>query len=191
MILNCFDIDETLFQTYARIRVWKEGKLIKTLSNSEFNVYKLGDGETFDFSEFRDSKLFHDTSEPIHEILNFAKEIIAKQEESHKTILLTARADFDDRDLFLEKFRSHGFPIDEVYVERSGNLGRFNKTYSSCIAKMCILRKYIRSNMFSTIKLYDDCQKNLVGASKLVKMHPEINIETYLVVNNSITEFQR
>ena len=40
-----------------------------------------------------------------------------------KVILVTARADMDDRDLFLKTFEANGYPLDNVYIERAGNLG--------------------------------------------------------------------
>ena len=60
--LSIWDIDETLFKTTAKVSVVKNGEVVKQLDNKEFNTYKLKSGESFDFTEFKDSKHFRDTS---------------------------------------------------------------------------------------------------------------------------------
>jgi hypothetical protein len=42
--LTVFDIDDTLFHTFVKIKVMKDGKEVESLTNQEFNVYKLKDG---------------------------------------------------------------------------------------------------------------------------------------------------
>ena len=39
--LSIFDIDDTLFHTTARIRVLKDGLVVRELTNQEFNNYTL------------------------------------------------------------------------------------------------------------------------------------------------------
>ena len=63
--LTMFDVDETMFKTKARVHVTKDGKVIKKLTNQEFNKYKLKSGEDFDFGEFTNAKIFNQTSTPI------------------------------------------------------------------------------------------------------------------------------
>jgi len=70
--LSVWDIDETLFQTKAMVHVMKDGKRIKSLSNREFNTYKLKTGETFDFAEFKNAELFNKTSVPIQRAIDKA-----------------------------------------------------------------------------------------------------------------------
>ena len=57
-----FDVDDTLINTTACIWVVKNGRYIKKLTNSEYNDYKLGPGESFDLREFEDKEiLFKET----------------------------------------------------------------------------------------------------------------------------------
>ena len=56
MGLTIFDIDDTLFHTTAQIKVMKDGKVVQSLTNQEFNNYKLQPGEEFDFGEFIENK---------------------------------------------------------------------------------------------------------------------------------------
>ena len=179
--LNVFDIDETLFRTFAKILVKKNGKKVRELDNQEFNTYKLKPGEEYDFKQFRDAAHFAKTSIPIDKMFNKAKAIIRNQKGVSKTILLTARADFNDREKFLQTFRDHGFPIDDVHVERAGNLEKLNKNSYPALNKMVILRRYIKTGNYSKIRVYDDSEKNLRAILKLKEMHPEVEVEAWLV----------
>lgn len=185
--LNVFDIDETLFRTFAKIRVMKDGKLVRELTNQELNNYKLQPGEKYDFAEFRNAKTFKETSQPIERMFSRAKAVISGQDEHSKTILLTARADFDDKDMFLQTFRDHGFPIDDTHVHRAGNLSKIKPDVSTAVAKMTFLRKYINSGKYNKIRVWDDSTKNLNAIAKLIQMHPNIKIETYLVHHDGST----
>jgi len=52
-----FDFDETLVQTTAKTHVYKNGKLIKSLTPKEHNTYKLKKGEEYDTRDFRDPRI--------------------------------------------------------------------------------------------------------------------------------------
>lgn len=148
------DLDETLFNTFARIKVLQGKKVVKTLTNAEYNKYTPKEDETFDFEEFRSAKLFYDTSIPIEAMIKRVTRIIRHTEpKGSKVIILTARKDLDDRDLFLEKFRKEGFPIDKSYVERAGN-----KRGSSTIpvVKKNIILDYISNGLYRRVRIFDD-----------------------------------
>lgn len=188
--LNVWDVDDTLGTTSARVSVVKNGKAIKTLEPGEFNKYKLGSGEEFDFSQFRSGKVFRDTFQPINTVLDRAKEIVWNQSENSHSIILTARADFEDHKEFLQAFRDHGFPIDHVYVERSGNLSRLNPRSPAHINKGVILKKYMKSGKWKRIRMWDDHESNLDMLLKLGKQFPEIEVIAYLVKNNRVTRYK-
>ena len=73
-----FDIDDTLFHSKSKVLVKKDGKTVKELEPAEYNVYKLEPGETYDFSQFRSSKIFYDTARPIETVFKLAKRMIAQ-----------------------------------------------------------------------------------------------------------------
>ena len=146
--LTIFDIDDTMFTTKARVLVknTKGGKPIP-LTPQMFNSYKLKKGEYYDYGEFKSSKIFFKTAIPIGKMIAKAKAIIRNATaKGSKVIIVTARSDMDDRDLFIRTFEEHGIPMDNVYVERAGNMS--NK--SSAAAKQIIFRKYycINSMLF-------------------------------------------
>ena len=62
--LTIFDIDDTLMHTTAKIAVKLNGKVVRELTNQEFNTYQLKKGEQFDFGQFRDAKKFKEESKP-------------------------------------------------------------------------------------------------------------------------------
>ena len=184
--MNVFDIDEALVNTFSKIKVRKGSKIVRELDNRAFNTYILKKGESYDFAEFRNAQVFRDTARPIHNMITMAKSVITDQSPVCKTILLTARGDFDDRDTFLQTFRDHNFPIDLVHVERAGNLaGRYNATPN--VSKLAVIRKYIASGRFNKVRVWDDSEKNLQTIVKLVHFHPEIEVEAWLVKHDGTT----
>lgn len=189
--LNVFDIDDTLFRTTAKVGIKKNGKHVKYLNSGEFNTYTLKDGESFDFGQFKDAKHFKASAKPIDKMFNKAKAIVANQKEQSKSILLTARADMDDRETFLQTFRDHGFPIDKVHVERAGNLIKFKADIKPSLSKLVILRRYIKSGLYKKIRVYDDADKNLKAILSLKNLHPEIEFEAWLVhEDGSVTRYK-
>ena len=178
--LNVFDIDETLYKTTAKVFVMKNGKKVRELDNQQFNTYKLKPGEEYDYGQFRDAEHFKKTSQPIDRMFSKAKAILRNQKGQSDTILLTARSDFDDKKKFLQTFRDHGFPIDDVYVERAGNLDKLKVGYPA-LNKIVVLRRYIKTGKYNKIRVYDDSERNLRTILKLKNIHPEIEIEAWLV----------
>jgi hypothetical protein len=184
--LNVWDIDDTLGQTSARVGVVKGGKTIKVLEPGEFNHYKLNPGESFDFAQFRSGKIFRDTFKPINNVLDKAKEIVNKQTENSHSIILTARADFDDHKEFLQTFRDHGFPIDKVYVERAGNISNSKPAH---INKGVILKRYLKTGKFDRVRMWDDHEKNLDMLFKVASLYPNMEVVGYLVKDGRVSKY--
>jgi hypothetical protein len=176
--LTVFDIDESLFQTKALVKVVKDGKVIHSLNNQEYNTYKLQPGEKFDYGEFRNAEVFHDTSIPIWSMIRKAQAIIRNATNAgSKVIIITARENFDDKKKFLDTFRRYGIDIDKVYVERSGNL----KLGSSAKNKRFIFHKYLRSGKYERVRFFDDAMSNIIMFKALQKHYPNISFEAYHV----------
>lgn len=181
--ISFFDIDETIFHTHALINVVKDGEIVKKLTNKEFNTYKLQDGEEFDFSEFRDSLVFYNTSKPINNVIKLVKRYIDNIKGNDRVIFLTAREDFKDKEKFLDTFRKYGINIDHpnVYVERSGNLKFIEKVHQR---KNFIVRKYLKTKLYSDVKMYDDSHNNLYNFIMLQKSFPDCNFNAVQVIGN-------
>lgn len=187
--LNVWDIDDTLGKTSARVTVMKDGKAVKTLDPAEYNSYKLGAGESFDYSQFRSGKIFRDTFKPINNVLDRAKEIVWNQSENSHSIILTARADFNDHKEFLQAFRDNGFPIDHVYVERAGNIAKLNAKSPAHINKGVILKRYLKTGKYDRVRMWDDHEKNLDILFKVAAMFPNVEAIGYLVKDGKVTRY--
>ena len=156
------DIDETIFKTFALVKVIKNGEVIRELDNQEFNEDNLAEGEEYDFGEFKNADLFLNTSKPIWSIISEVKNILEKitsNSEGSRIVFLTARSDFDNKEKFLNTFRKYGIDIDSsrMYVERSGNLTEGTVAEK----KKRIVMSYISNGKYRRVRLIDDNIKNL------------------------------
>tara|TARA_Y100000816_G_scaffold291374_1_gene282543 strand:- start:1351 stop:1956 length:606 start_codon:yes stop_codon:yes gene_type:complete len=179
--LTMFDVDETMFITKAKVKVIKNGKIIKRLNNQEFNTYKKKDGEEFDFGEFKNAEVFNRTSTPIARMINKVKAILKNAtRKGSKVIIVTARPNFDNKKLFLDTFRKQGIDIDKIYVERAGNLG----SGPAAGNKKIIFKKYLDQKIYKRIRLFDDAMSNLKTFLSLQKDYPDVSFEAYHAKTN-------
>ena len=179
--LTIFDIDETMFITKAKVKVVKNGKVIKRLDNQEFNTYKKKDGETYDFGEFKNAEVFKRTSTPIARMINKVKAILKNATRAgSKVIIVTARPNFDNKKTFLDTFREQGIDIDKIYVERAGNLGGGPAASN----KKVIFKKYLDQKIYKRIRLFDDAMSNLKMFLSLQKDYPDVSFEAFHAKEN-------
>ena len=175
--LTIFDIDETLFHTKAYVQVKKNGKIIKQLDNIAYSQYKLKKGEELDFGQFKNSKIFSTTSTPMANMINKAKVILKNATKAgSKVIFVTARADMDDKKLFIDTFKAQGIDMSKVYVERAGNLG-----IDTAKIKSTIFRQYLDTGKYRRVRLFDDAMVNLLALLSLREDYPNITFEAYKV----------
>ena len=158
------DIDETLAYTKAKIIVKNKitGNITIELSNAEFNSYSLKDDEEYDFSQFRDSKLFKSTSQPIQPVIDRIKRMVTmlkQNDRDSQIIFLTARADFDNKNVFLSWFKEQGIDMNfkNLYVERSGNM----KTGTIPEKKRKTIMKYLQKGIYRRVRMLDDHLGNI------------------------------
>jgi hypothetical protein len=182
--LHMFDVDDTLFHTTAQIHVKdKSGKSVQTLSNSEFNTHSLPKDHHYDFSEFRDADKFNKESKPISKMIDKIKKVHKKVrgKEGSKVILNTARADFDNKEKFLDKFRQHGIDIDKIHVERAGNIPGDEHPAEK---KAQVVRNHLARNDYKHVSLYDDSTSNLNRLLKMKQEYPLVKFHAYHVQPN-------
>ena len=187
--LTIFDIDDTLFMTDTYVHVIKGGKRIKSLTPAEFNVYKVRNGESLDFSDFRSADVFAKTAKPIATVFKTAKTIISRFSAfaNKKIVIVTARGDLDDKHVFLDTFKKYGFDIDKVHVHRAGNVGGA----SSAENKKVVIRGLIKGGNYEMVRLFDDAKSNLEALHDLESEFPNIKFETFFVAHNgSISRYK-
>jgi len=180
--LTIFDIDDTMFISKARVIVKnKNNTKEKPLTPQDFNSYKLSKDEYFDFGEFKSSKIFYQTATPIARMVAKAKAIIKNATaKGSKVIVVTARSDMDDKDLFIKTFEAHGIPMKNVYVERAGNMSGKN----SAANKSIIFKKYLKTDEYARVRLFDDHKENLDALLDLQREFPNIEMFAYLANKN-------
>jgi len=176
--LTIFDIDDTLFNTTAKVAVVKNGRVVRQLTSQQFNSYQLNLGEKFDFSQFADSDKFFRESTPISKMFNKAKAIVrnVQNKPNSKVVIITARNNFQDKNKFLATFRKYGFDIDKVRIERAG---RIEGEMIPAFKKAIIIRNYLNTKAFSRVRLFDDSMSNLREFLKLKKEFPNVMFEAF------------
>lgn len=181
--ITFIDIDETIFKTFAKIYVLNKesGKIIKKLSNQEFNTYNLQPEEEFDFREFKNAELFNKTSIPIDKTIKRIKRMFQNiNKRGSRVVLLTARGDFDNKETFLNTFKKIGIPIDDIYVERAGNM----KTGTVSTNKEKIIKKYLSTGEYRRVRLIDDDIKNVKTFLKLKKKLPSAIVDKVKAIHH-------
>lgn len=152
--LTFVDIDETLFNTFAMVKIMKDGKLVRSITTLEYYNNKLQDGESYDMSDFTSAKLFYETSTPIPAMIKRIANIVKHAEaKGSKVILLTARKNPDDMSIFRKKFKDEGLPIDHVPLEAVGSTG--SATLIPAMKKKVVM-KYLSSGLYRRARLFDD-----------------------------------
>jgi uncharacterized FlaG/YvyC family protein len=182
--LVIFDIDDTLFHTTAMINVIDKetGRVIQSLTNQQFNNYRLKPGENFDFGEFRNAQKFRDESVPIDPMLDQLK----KDKKAGKEVrMLTARSNFDNQPVVYQKFIDHGIDINQdVYLKRAGEVPG---NESPAIKKQIVVRDWLSGSKFNSVTMYDDSDKNLEAFKALQKEFPQIQFAAHHVSDEGTT----
>lgn len=152
-----FDLDDTLIHTTAEILLFKDGKFIRKISNTEFNDYVLKPGESFDFAEFDDPKIL--ASSKFTKYWNTLKREYRKG--THIGIL-TARSNCDMIKNFL---LNNGIRIKDELVmaindPKLGLSGTIQQKKAEAI-------KILANAGYNTFIFFDDNEGNLQSAKKL------------------------
>jgi hypothetical protein len=184
--LVIFDIDDTLVHTQTKVRVMQDGKVVKELNSHDFTHYKLKPGEEFDFENFRNSQEFFNNSKPIIPMMNQLKQDIAT---GNKVVMVTARADFDDRELFLDTFRKYGVDMGKVHVYRAGNMTQKVQTEEK---KKIIIRNLLDKGNYTKAIMYDDAVPNLTSFVELKDEYANTKFYAWHVsLEGEASEFHR
>ena len=184
--LVIFDIDDTLVHTPTLVHVLDQsGNIVNSLDSHKFTHYQLKPGEAFDFGEFRNAREFFEKSKPIIPMVDRLKQDIAT---GNKVVMVTARADFDNRELFLDTFRKMGVDMSRVHVYRAGNMPG-NATEEK---KKIIIRGLLDQGNYSKVIMYDDAEPNLNSFISLKTEYPDIKFYAWHVSPaGKASEYQR
>jgi uncharacterized HAD superfamily protein len=152
-----FDYDDTLATTKCRILVRSKGnvafgnnKIVKKLTPSEYNTYKIKDDCYYDFSEFSSPDFIHNANPT--KLIELAKEVY---DEGHNVFVITARS--DDVSSAIASFLA-GFDI-KVEDESKVDIALEKRKVLETIKEIHDLVFY-----------YDDCPKNCDAARKITSV---------------------
>ena len=184
--LVIFDIDDTLVHTQTRVHVIRDGRTVRSLNSHDFTHYKLQPGESFDFGDFEDAREFFTNAKPIIPLMNQLKHDIAT---GNKVVMVTARSDFNDRELFLDTFRKYGVDMSRVHVYRAGNIKQKIQTEEK---KKIIIRHLLDQAPYTKAIMYDDARPNLDSFVELKKEYPNTKFYAWHVSpEGEATEYHR
>lgn len=184
--LVIFDIDDTLVHTQTKVHVVKDGQVVKSLNSHEFTHYKLEPGEEFDFKDFRNAREFFEKSRPIIPMINQLKKDI---NTGNKVVMVTARDDFDDKELFLDTFRKYGIDMSKVHVYRAGRIKTKTSTEEK---KKSIISDLLNKDNYNKAIMYDDAKPNLDSFVSLKKEHPNTRFYAWHVsLDGKASEYYR
>jgi len=184
--LVIFDIDDTLVHTQTRVHVIRDGRTVRSLNSHDFTHYKLQPGESFDFGDFEDAREFFTNAKPIIPLMNQLKHDIAT---GNKVVMVTARSDFNDRELFLDTFRKYGVDMSRVHVYRAGNIKQKIQTEEK---KKIIIRHLLDQAPYTKAIMYDDAKPNLDSFVELKKEYPSTKFYAWHVSpEGEATEYHR
>ena len=184
--LVIFDIDDTLVHTQTKVHVIKDGQVIHSLNSHDFTHYKLKPGESFDFGDFADAQEFFTNARPIIPMMHQLKRDIAT---GNRVVMVTARADFNDRELFLDTFRKYGVDMSRVHVYRAGNITAKIQTEEK---KKIIIRRLLDQGNYTKAIMYDDAVPNLESFVSLKAEYPRTRFYAWHVsLEGEASEYSR
>jgi len=182
--VHAFDVDETIVshgkggRPNVKVHVNDpQGNRVKSLTNQEFNTYKLEPGHSYDFSEFRSSKKFGETAAPNKKVIAKIKKL---QRRNKNVQLITARAKFDNPEEFKGYFERHGIKLKPGNIHYTGgmrgsDIGQKKVDVAKGITKMTGSR---------SIHMYDDAAKVHKAFEAEKEESPRLKIKTHLAKPN-------
>jgi len=185
--ISFWDIDDTLLKTVSNVYVVKGNERVRALNSKEFNTYQLKRDEKYDFSEFKDSEHFANTSTPYSNLIRLAKRILKnyhKASNNSKLVILTARENFDDREKAIEAFKGFGLPLTHIDIEYAGELNM-----PAHKAKKFVVNKYLQKGQFNIVNLFDDQEKNLDAFLTLEDKYPKIIFNGFLAYDGELIRY--
>ena len=165
-IAYCFDFDECLVTTTARINIFRNGTYYKSMNSKEYSLYQRRPGDKLDFSEFDDGEYILDAKPyKVWHIIKHISDAIKSGRKFATIYVLTARS-LPVRPYIYEFLKSHGIDIEIEHILTIGDsIGKIN------IAKE--KRKVLATlnNKYDNVVFYDDDLKNIKIAQSIT---PEI-----------------
>lgn len=169
-----FDVDDTLIRSDINVYVVDKdtGAVLRKLSSSEFNTYKLKPNEDFDYHEFKDEELLNSKSV----FLKYWDTLQREYQKGTHIGIITAR---QRQDIFYRFFKNHGIDIKNELVFAINDPKMKLKGETIKDRKAEVIKRIVKWG-YKTIVFFDDNQANLNTAKKLESKY-DIKIHTVKV----------
>lgn len=179
-ILAAWDLDDTLFHIPSeklKIKIFNKtvDEIVYEMTTEEFGkgdfyinkILKKYNGridEKKSFNDFRSAEVFFKYAKPIRKNVKVA--IADTDDKSKFTIILTARPNLDDRELFLRKLRNHGLNMNlsHTHIIRTRSITATSGASGKKEVVSDILRRNKNINM---VEFWDDSQSNVSAIASL------------------------
>lgn len=151
-----FDFDDTLVKTDAKVRVLKNGRMIRTLTPEEFNNFVKAPDEVLDLSEFTDPRILMKARPyKMWPALKNMDTAIKQGRSSSSIFILTARSTLM-KGVIWKFFQKHGINIPEENIYTIGDdKGEINIPEE----KKNVLRRIREA--YNDITFFDDNPENI------------------------------
>lgn len=152
-----FDVDDTLIHTTAKISIVKNHKVIKRITNAEYNEYRLKPGESFSYEEFDDPSILNN-----EKFTPYWDTLKREYKKGTHIGILTARG---DSDMIRDFFKNNSILIKKDLVFAVGD-PKLKLTGSIAERKAEVISKLVWLG-YKTFIFFDDNETNLRSAKEL------------------------
>ena len=175
----CFDFDDTLVKTKAKVQVYKDNKYVTSLNPNQYSVFinsKRSKGDyTFDFVEFNDP-YFVERATPIkmfYRLRNINNEINSGNTK-YELFVLTARS-LIMRNAIFNFLKNNG--INNIKEHNIFTIGDDKGNIDIAEEKRKILERI--ANSFQEVYFYDDDPNNIIMAKDIYGLRAKL-VEGYI-----------
>jgi FMN phosphatase YigB (HAD superfamily) len=156
----CFDFDETLVKTEAKIHVYRNGAFYRSLTSKEFNFYKHGPHDKFDFKDFKNDEMILNAKRyKMWPVMKNISDAIKTGKSNSTIFILTARS-MHVKSAIYEYLKQHGIDIDMKHIITIGDdAGKIDISEE----KRKILTKMTKQ--YNKVVFFDDDPKNIAIAA--------------------------
>lgn len=187
--LEIFDLDQTLFDTKAQVKIKHLDSDVPVYMDSHTYVQHQYDMSkySYDFSEFRDPDFFVETSTPIE----LMRQWFLCHNSNRTVIVVTGRTSFipDNQKVYqhIKKVMNPHFDFDFFTVGDSID-GKIVKDTSA--AKALFLKNFLDNSktFFNYFHIFDDNQKNIDAMVDEISKHPKYNSDKTNYIFTSLIE---
>lgn len=158
----CFDLDDTLIKTSAKIRVYRNGVYVKSLTPKEYNFYEQHPDDKLDFKDFLDGEMILNAKKhTIWPVIKNVSNAIKENKSNSEIYVLTAR-DKTVKSYIYEFLKQNGIKIKLENVITIGD----NKGYINIADEKHKILTELK-NKYDEIIVFDDNPQTIELAASI------------------------